>query len=247
MTQAERSAAARRPDADSITELQARLGAVRRRLDADARTRRRRGPTWSTLPGGGAGDPRCRSRCSTASTRCTATATCSAPRSSRTTSASAPPATRDLVERIEHDHRRGDPRDRPAVDVRALRLRRPRRPLGPHLRELRRGPGAGRAGSETAIDGFQGTRPATATGCWPPPSTTPATATPSTAPATGDYTIDQGIAVTSRAGLLARSRCAVRARGAEARRRHRDAVVLQRRLDRGRRRQPGQDARQPAS
>ena len=37
-------------------------------------------------------------------------------------------------------HRRGDPGLRAAVGVRAVRLRGPRRPLGPHLRELRRDP-----------------------------------------------------------------------------------------------------------
>ena len=52
--------------------------------------------------------------------------------------------------------------------------------------------------------------------------------------------------VTSRRDVLAGKRPApVRARGAGARRRLRDAVVLERRLDRGRRRQPDQDARQP--
>ena len=84
----------------------------------------------------------------------------------------------------------------------------------------------------------------TATACSPPPSTTPATATPSTAPA-GDYKIDQGIAVTNRADFWRNVAAPVRARGPEAPRRQRDAVVLERRLDRGRRRQPDQDARQP--
>ena len=40
-------------------------------------------------------------------------------------------------------HGRGDPRIRSAVGVRALPLRRPRRPVGPHLRVLRREPAAG--------------------------------------------------------------------------------------------------------
>ena len=58
---------------------------------------------------------------------------------------------------------------------------------------------------ETAIDGFQGRAVTwtTPTACSPPPSTTPATATPSTAPRAGDYKIDQGVAITSRDGLLA--------------------------------------------
>ena len=41
-----------------------------------------------------------------------------------------------------------DPRDRHPVDVRALRLRRARRPLGPQLRVVRRGPGAGEADAD---------------------------------------------------------------------------------------------------
>ena len=82
-------------------------------------------------------------------------------------------------------HGRGDPGHRPAVGLRAVRLRGPRRPLGPHLRELRRGPRAGES-METVIDGLQG-RPRTArrrrTGCSRPPSTTPATGSRRTAPA----------------------------------------------------------------
>ena len=99
---------------------------------------------------------------------------------------------------------------------------------------------------ETAIDGFQGiARTSTdPTGCWPPRSTTPATATPSTAPA-GDYTIDQGITITSRADFwrTSLSQYVPAVQGHHVGTRH--AVVLQRRLDRGRRRQPDQDARQP--
>ena len=82
------------------------------------------------LPGRGARAPGSASRCSTASTRCTATATCSAPRSSRTTSARRHPRPEAGGEDRPH-HRQGDPRDRSAVGVRAVRLRGPRRPLGP--------------------------------------------------------------------------------------------------------------------
>ena len=46
MTQAERGARRRRPDADHHARLGSR--ALRRRLDADAEHARRRGPTWST-------------------------------------------------------------------------------------------------------------------------------------------------------------------------------------------------------
>ena len=51
----------------------------------------------------------------------------------------------DLVRRDRQDHRRGDARERPAVDVLALHLRRPRRPLGPHLRVVQRERAARRA------------------------------------------------------------------------------------------------------
>ena len=63
--------------------------------------------------------------------------------------------------------------------------------------------------------------------------------------AAGDYTIDQGITVTSRRDF-ARIDLApyVPAVGTPPRR-QRDAVVLQRRLDRGRGRQPAEDARPP--
>ena len=115
-------------------------------------------------------------------------------------------ATRDprLVRAGRAHHRRGDPGQRPAVGVRAVRLRRPRRPLGSHLRELRRDPAAGH------LDGDRHRRPAgppgpaerTTTGCSPPPSTSPVTASPPTAPgrttAPGDYPIDQGVDQVSR-------------------------------------------------
>ena len=141
-----------------------------------------------------------------------------------------------------------------------MRLRRPRRAVGPHVRELRRGPGAGRAGWRRSIDGLQGRggplvgRPRARHRR----STTPATATP-------EY--DAAIAAANVAAVV---RAAVhdrpghhgdqprRLRGASTSRRtrrairrhdvaQRDAVVLQRRLDRGRRRQPAQDARPPGA
>ena len=88
-----------------------------------------------------------------------------------------------------------DARDRPAVGVRAVHLRRARRALGPHVRELRRGPGARRA------DGDRDRRPpgrarpargprrvlATAKHFAGDGDTTYGTST------TGGYKIDQGI------------------------------------------------------
>ena len=58
------------------------------------------------------------------------------------------------------EDRRTSPRRRRArpdrVGVRAVHLRGPRRPVGSHLRVVRRGPGAGRARWRRAIDGLQG-------------------------------------------------------------------------------------------
>ena len=65
--------------------------------------------------------------------------------------------------------------------------------------------------------------------------------------AVGDYKIDQGIAITNRSGLLGRVAAAVRVGRARSPRGQRDAVVLERRLDRGRRWQPDQDAREPGA
>ena len=61
----------------------------------------------------------------------------------------------------------------------------------------------------------------------------------------GAYPIDQGVAVTSRKDVLRATPCAVRAGGARSPRGQRDALVLERGLDRGRGRQPGEDAREP--
>ena len=158
-------------------------------------------------------------------------------------------ATRDPAARRRDraHHGRGDARDRPAVDVRALHLRRPRRPLGPDVRELQREPRARRAAGDRdrRLSGPPRRALATPTACSPPPSTTPATATPTYGTAAGDYTIDQGITITSARDFWRHVAAPVRARRAEARRRQRDAVVLERRLDRGRRRQPAEDARPP--
>ena len=101
---------------------------------------------------------------------------------------------------------------------------------------------------ETAIDGFQGARPAqdrdrvlaTAKHYAGDGDTEYGTGN-------GDYTIDQGITVTNRRDFWDDLAAPVRAGRAEAPRRQRDAVVLERRLDRGRRRQPAQDARATAS
>ena len=119
---------------------------------------------------------------STASTPCTATTTCWAPSSSRTTSAWAPRATRRWSRRSAAS---------PRKEVRATGIQWTfapcvavvaRRALGPHLRGLLRGPGAGgRAGRG------RGARPAgrrprrTRCACWPAPSTSWATAARPTA------------------------------------------------------------------
>ena len=150
-------------------------------------------------------------------------------------------------------HRRDrDAGDRTAVGVRPVRLRGPRRPVGPHLRELRGGPEAGgthgdrdrrapgqrrerpgqagpRAGQRQALrrrrpDDLQ-VRPVAAARLHRRPGHRP------------------GLAGGVRA---ARSR-AVRPRDQEAPCRLRHAVLLQRRLDRGRAGQPHQDAREPGA
>ena len=87
---------------------------------------------------------------STASTPCTATTTCRAPRSSRTTSGSAPPATRRSPSRRARSPRTETRATGPQWALRAVHLRGPRRPLGPHLRVVRRGPGAGQPDGDRA-------------------------------------------------------------------------------------------------
>ena len=145
-------------------------------------------------------------------------------------------------------HRDGDPRHRSAVGLRAVRLRGPRRPLGPHLRELRRGPALVDR-LETAIDGLQG-RPRR-----PRP-------TPDRVLATAKHYAGDGVTTygTGRGRLHRSTRASTEVSRAEfdglalapyrpgdqqAPRRLGHAVVLQRRLDRGRPRQPGEDARPP--
>ena len=210
-------------------------------------TRPRRGPTWSTATRRRRWRPGSASRCSTASTRCTATATSRARRSSRTTSAWAPPATRSWSRRSATSPR-GDPGDRPAVGVRAVRLRGPRRPLGPHLRELRRGPASWSTQMETAIDGLQGD------GRRDLDDAGPGAGQRQALRRRRAHDVRH-----RRAATTPSTRASTRSRRAEfdklalapyvpaiqqAPRRLGDAVVLQRRLDRGRPRQPGQDARQ---
>ena len=138
----------------------------------------------------------------------------------------------------------------PQWSVRAVRLRGARRPLGPHLRELRRDPGAGRCRWRRSIDGLPGHgrgSSTTPTGCSPPPSTTPATATPTYGTGAPATTRSTRASTVTTARTSSGSPCRRTAAVQQHRRRLRDAVVLQRRLDRGRHRQPGQDARQPAS
>ena len=186
----------------------------------------------------------CASRSSTGSTRCTATATCSAPPCSPTTSDSAPRVTRSWCGRRTTGGR-GDARHGPqwafAPCVCVARDDR----WGRTYESFGEDPDLVSA-METAIDGFQGPpgHLAGTTACSPRPSTTLATATPSTAPQRrlpdrpGDH--DHQPPDFRRDALAP-----VRPRRAPARRRHRCAVVLERRLDRGRGRQPDQDARQP--
>ena len=161
-------------------------------------------------------------------------------------------ATRDpeLVEDDRPHHRDRDPGERTAVGVRAVRLRGARRPLGPHLRELRRGPEAGHedgdrdrrapgqrrrrpgpagpgAGDRQALrrrraDHLRHARPATT------PSTRASTRSP--APSSTRLALAPYVPAMQ-----------------EAPRRLGHAVLLQRRLDRGRARQPDQDAREPGA
>ncbi len=111
-------------------------------------------------------------------------------------------ATRDpaLVRERRARRRVGDALERPAVGLRPLHLRGTRRPLGPHLRVVRRDAGArGEDGDrDRRFPGPARVTSPTTTGCSPPPSTSPATASRRTAPAptsgsTGNYPIDQGV------------------------------------------------------
>ena len=182
MTQAERGAVA--DDPTVIAAAEPGLGALRRRLDPDAEHAWRPGSTWST---------RSRSRrCSTRLGIPIIYGIDAVHGHGNVFGATVFPhniglgATRDpaLVRGGRRGHRRGGARHRHPVDLRAVRLRRPGRALGPHLRELRRGPRVG------VQDGDDHRRPPgpwasadlAATTCWPPRSTTPATATPSTTP-----------------------------------------------------------------
>ena len=181
MTQAERADGRRRPDPDHHARTSA--ASCRAAAPPRRRTRPRRGPTWSTASSGSARHParhpaalrrRLRARPRQPARRHGLPAQHRPRRDPRPAAWSAGRA----------HHRGGDPGHRPAVGLRAVRLRRPRRPVGPHLRELRRGPGPGhrrwRPRSTASRAAGRPRRPATA--CWPPPSTTPVTATPRTAP-----------------------------------------------------------------
>ena len=111
-------------------------------------------------------------------------------------------ATRDpaLVRDVEHVTASETRSSGPQWTFAPVHLRRARRPLGPHVRELRRGPAARGAGWRPRSTASRA-RPAisaTATACSPPPSTSPATATRSTAPA----------AATTRSTRASRSRAA---------------------------------------
>ena len=249
MTQTERERVFEQRDADH--HLEARAASCPAAAPAPTQNTPRPGPTWSTASSGRRSRTRLRHPDAVRrSTPCTGTATL--------LGATVFPhniglgATRDpeLVERDRAHHRRGDPRDRAAVDVRAVHLRRPRRPLGPDVRELRREPGArdphgdrdrrlsrARRGDLADRDRVL----ATAKHYAGDGDTEYGTAA-------GDYTIDQGIAITSRADFWRRSPARRTCRPcSEHRVGHRDAVVLERRLDRGRRRQPDQDAREPGA
>ena len=144
----------RRHDAGSRT-LQPRLRCSRAAARCRRRTRRRRGPTWSTA----SSVPRWHAAAHPDHLRRRLRA-----RRRQHLGATVFPhniglgATRDpaLVRAGRARHGRGDAGHRPAVGLRAVHLRRARRPLGPHLRELRRGPAASSTQMETAIDGFQG-------------------------------------------------------------------------------------------
>ena len=144
------------------------------------------------------------------------------------------------------DHGRGDPRHRAAVDVLPVHLRRPRRPLGPDVRELQRGPGP------RDPHGDRDRRlPGRARGSGGP---RPRARHREALRRRRRHRVRHrrrrlqdrpGHRDHQSQGLLGRVAAAVRARRARSPRGQRDAVVLERRLDRGRRWQPDQDAREP--
>ena len=111
-------------------------------------------------------------------------------------------ATRDpaLVQQIGRATGRGGLRHRHRLGLRALPVRRPQRPMGPHLRVVRRDAGA------AYVDGHDDHRPAGLVArarpgpCWPPPSTTSATAARPAA-------ADQGNTQLTEARAAGRSTC----------------------------------------
>ena len=251
MTQAERA----NVDAtrSKIAVRQPRQRALRRRLGADAEHAHGVGGHGRPLPA----RPRCRTACtsrsSTASTPCTATATCTAPRCSRTTSASAPRATRRWCATSStsprEETRTTGPQwaFAPCICVaRDDRWGRIYESFGedPQLVEQ----------METAIDGFQGRpRPARR----PRPRAGHRQALRRRRPDHLRHRLEQPDdgQLPDRSGRrpgrprdVRQARAvALRAGDAPARRGQRDAVLLGRRLHRGRARQPDQHARQPAT
>ena len=145
-------------------------------------------------------------------------------------------------------HGGGDSRERPAVGLRALHLRRPRRPLGPHLRELQRG------SEPRDPDGDRDRRPS-----GPPPAPRPARPGARHREALRgrrrhrvrhpDRRLQDrpGHRDHQPRGLLGRLPAPVRPGRPGSPGGQRDALLLERGLDRGRRGQPDQDARQPGA
>ena len=249
MTQAER--AERRPERREGHERHARQRAVGRRLGAHPEHARRRGPTWSTPTRRPRWRPGCTSRSSTASTRSTATATCTARPSSRTTSPSARRATRRSCRRSSTSPPRR--RARPARSGPSPRASAPPATTAGAARTS--ASARTRSSSrkmETAIDGFQGKD---AKGI-DKPDRVLATAkhfagdglttygTGSNSGQTGNYPIDQGVDQVSHGTFYRLALQPVRAGDPGPQRRLGHAVLLGRRLDRGRPRQPDQHARQ---
>ena len=149
-------------------------------------------------------------------------------------------ATRDpaLVRDVEHITAEETRATGPQWSVRAVHLRRARRPLGPHVRELQRGPRA-REQYRDRDRRLPGPRGAAR-------DRDRVLATAKHFAGDGDTRVrHRHRRLHDRPGrhghqpprLLAHLAAPVRPGRAEAPRRHRDAVLLQRRLDRGRRRQ----------